>query len=865
MRIVFAASEASPFAKTCGMADAVSHLAAAVARLGHNVSIFLPYHRKFVEQAFDQDPTLRRVEATGKTVAVQLADRLVTAELFTTSIANGQVPVILIDQPEFYARPSLYRAAGRDYHDNCESYCFFSRAVFEAIGALGIDPDVIHAHDWQTALIPAFAATTHRQRPGRERIATVFTIHNIAFQGQFPPESMTFTGIDRNHYNWQEMEAYGHLNLLKSGIVFCDLVTTVSPGHAIELRQPEFGFGLDGALKSRGDALSGILLGVDTTIWNPECDPHIAHSYSAENWRELKPLCKKDLQERFGLPVRPDVPMLGMITRLVAQKGFDILLEGAKRILAHDLQIVVLGTGEICYETALSELCRQHPEKIATRTFEETLAHRVEAGSDIYLMPSRYEPCGLHQLYGMLYGTVPVVSATGGLASSVVPVSDATLKDRTATGFLISEHTPEALAREIERAITLYRQPDLWAQLVESGLAQDWSWHRAATEYSALYEKAVRSRDAHHPAVTSFSARTAEFQVLDAIVVKNDRETARIELCVGDVTRMPVDQRVDALVVSAFPNDYHPLAGSLMGALDAAGVSIRRLSQAPARDLRTDFSCWLSRPLKESESRTFQRILCFEPLRKGSAPEQVGDLFRAIAAVAFDDPPIRSVATPILASGYQRQSPVIMLEALVERAREYLKRGFPISVLRIVAHPPDYLMEAERAHYMERIISTFRDLRRMTPTHSTAVARDRAIYEYDLFVSYARPDGPEAGLLVESVRSAMPEARIFLDTRSISRGESWQHTVYSSLDDCWKMIALYSPSYLRSKPCIEELNIGLCRSRNEERPVVYPIYLATAKLPTYMELVNYMDCRECNREKLAAAGRDLVLEMMSSR
>jgi len=308
---------------------------------------------------------------------------------------------------------------------------------------------------------------------------------------------MLLTALDWKYFNWKQMEFYNQLNLLKTGIVFADVVTTVSPTYAREIQTPEFAYGLDGVLRSRRDDLVGILNGVDTKIWNPQTDPALPANYSIVDVEEGKRACKRKLQEEFGLPVREDVPLFAMISRLTDQKGLDLIAQGADMLLARDLQLCVLGNGEAKYQDLLVELSKRSPEKVTVRIgFDEALAHRIEAGADLFLMPSRFEPCGLNQMYSLIYGTVPVVRAVGGLADSVVDASPDNLAHGTATGFSFSEYSADALVKTIDRALALYGNKPEWLRLVRSGMNQDWSWRRSALQYVRVYEKALTRRRA---------------------------------------------------------------------------------------------------------------------------------------------------------------------------------------------------------------------------------------------------------------------------------------------------------------------------------------------------------------------------------
>mgnify|MGYP002526085338 CR=1 FL=1 len=494
MRIVMASSEAVPFAKTGGLADVASSLSKSLARAGHDVWLIVPHYPQAIQQQGDLGVD---IEPTGETLDISIGSKRVAGGILKSSIVGSDVNVLLIDRPEYFDRPGLYQEKGEDFSDNCERFVFFSRAGVEATRQLNIRPDVVHANDWQTGLVPALLALEYRQTPGFEKTASIFTIHNMAFQGQFWHWDMALTGIDWKHFNTREMEYYGDINLLKTGIVFCDIATTVSPTYSREIQTEEFGCGLHGVLCEKGDRLVGILNGVDTDVWNPETDSALAKNYAAprngdvSDMTRAKGACKSDLQKRQGLPVREDVPLFGMISRLTDQKGLDLTVDCFDQAMELDLQMTFLGTGDARYEDFLSDAARRHPEKIATTIgFDDALARRIEAGADIFLMPSRYEPCGLNQMYSQMYGTVPIVRRVGGLADSVVDASGENLQAGTATGFCFDNYESDALLEQIQRAVRSYADRSEWMKLVQTGMQQDWSWKRSAAEYLTVYDRA---------------------------------------------------------------------------------------------------------------------------------------------------------------------------------------------------------------------------------------------------------------------------------------------------------------------------------------------------------------------------------------
>ena len=489
MDILFVSPEVAPFAKTGGLGDVAGALPKALAGLGHRVAVMMPRYL----QACRSDLACTD---TGKTVSVPIMGRPVTGQVFQSTLPGSDVPVFLIHNDDYYGRDGLYvdPTTRTDYPDNCERFVFFSRAVLEAADALDLRPDVVHVNDWQTGLIPVYVRTLYAGRRAVSHAATLFTVHNLAFQGLFWHWDMKLTGLDWELFNWRQLEFYGKLNCLKGGLVFADLLNTVSPRYAREVQSEEFGCGLDGVLTQRADDLYGVTNGVDYAVWDPAADPLIPAPYSPDDLSG-KAACKRALLEASGLPPRDRVPVIGIISRLAAQKGFDILGIALDSIMELDVQMVVLGTGHQKYHDLFRAAAARHPEQLAVNlTFSNSLAHQIEAGSDLFLMPSRYEPCGLNQLYSLKYGTVPVVRAVGGLADTVVDCTPEALDAGVATGFVFEKHNPDALLRTVERAVDCYRRPADWGRLIRAGMDQDWSWARSAREYVALYERARAKR-----------------------------------------------------------------------------------------------------------------------------------------------------------------------------------------------------------------------------------------------------------------------------------------------------------------------------------------------------------------------------------
>ncbi|WP_437230866.1 glycogen synthase GlgA [Planctomicrobium sp. SH661] len=486
MRILLATSEAVPYAKTGGLADVATGLSKALADAGHDVTLVLPLYRRII-------PESRRGEPVA-IIGVDLRHSTVKATVRRAILPGTNVEVLLVDQPTFFDRKSLYTENGTDYPDNAERFIFFSRAVVEIAQTL-TRSNIIHVNDWQTALIPGLIKYERTQGGRFINTGTVLTIHNMAFHGQFPGWQMELTGLPQEYFNWQQLEYYGHLNLLKAGISMADMVTTVSPTYAREICQPEYGYGLDPLLLQRGDSLVGILNGVDTKEWNPQVDEHLPARFSAETFPVGKAKCKATLQADMGLEVRPDAMLFGMVSRLTDQKGLDLITSKADEILAADVQMVFLGTGDRWFEDFLRSLQERYPGKVAVQIgFNERLAHRIEAGADAYLMPSRFEPCGLNQQYSLIYGTVPIVHAIGGLADSVTDATPENLGQKRGTGFVFYDYNPDAFISTVWRAVGMYQHhKEDWENIVRAGMTKDLSWDQSAQAYVKVYERALEA------------------------------------------------------------------------------------------------------------------------------------------------------------------------------------------------------------------------------------------------------------------------------------------------------------------------------------------------------------------------------------
>ena len=487
MRLLFASSEVVPFSKTGGLADVSGALPVEISKLGADVAVFMPAYPGIYHVGVE-------FQDTGVELPVQIGKKNVQGRLLKATNTEQGVTVFAVHQPEYFDRAGLYGESGTDYEDNCERFVFFCRSILEAIARIGWWPDLIHANDWQTSLIPAYLKTELAGTPGYESIATLLTIHNLAYQGSFWHWDMLLTGLDWKYFNWQQMEFFGRLNLLKSGIVFADAINTVSPTYAQEIQSNELGCGLDGVLRHRQNVLSGILNGIDPKQWNPQTDPLIAVNYDVQSWRQGKSACKSALLKRWGIEPQPNVPLIGIISRLASQKGWSLILQIMRHWLdQHEAQWVILGTGQQEYEQELAGLAKNYPDKFALELgFSNELAHWIEAGADIFLMPSQYEPCGLNQLYSLTYGTIPVVRATGGLADTVIDANQENIDKGIANGFQFQDFNSEPLNQALLHAVQTYsEQPERWQMLVENGMRQDWSWSASAKKYLRLYERVV--------------------------------------------------------------------------------------------------------------------------------------------------------------------------------------------------------------------------------------------------------------------------------------------------------------------------------------------------------------------------------------
>ena len=468
MNVAFITSEVVPFSKTGGLADVAGSLPAALERLGVEVKVVSPLYPSVRRHALEQVPNLVTVPLGGRTAwgAVRRSGRH-----------------YFLEHDFFFSRAGLYGNGTGDYADNPARFVFLMRGALDFLAQAGRPPDIIHVHDWQTALVPLYLKTLYCDRFPNTR--SVLTIHNLAYQGRFWKGEMPMTGFGWHRFNFLDLEYHDDVNFLKGGLVHADALTTVSPTYAHEIQRGEYGYGLDGVIRSRASSLRGILNGIDADEWNAEKDPYLPARFSPGSL-EGKARCKASLQQRFGLPERPDAPLFCLVGRLAEQKGVELFLRSAETILRDDLQIVILGSGEHHLERSVDHLAARHRGKVGVYIgFDNGLAHQMLAGSDALIVPSRYEPCGLTQLYALKYGTIPVVRSTGGLVDTVEP---------GVTGIRFDHYTPEGLEWAVRETVGSYLDRERWRRMQLSGMAKDFSWDASAREYLKLYQSLVGNR-----------------------------------------------------------------------------------------------------------------------------------------------------------------------------------------------------------------------------------------------------------------------------------------------------------------------------------------------------------------------------------
>lgn len=485
LKILFAAAEVAPLMKTGGLADVAYALPKMLCEMGHDVRVAMPCYRGVPLE--DRGVPVASCEA-------HLGGGVVRGALRESILPGTDVPLYLIEHEQFFDRERPYDSGGGEYQDNVARFSFFSRALLNGVRATGWRPDVVHCNDWHTALMPAYLKTHLAHDAFWGGTPSLFTIHNLMYQGRYPAWLLPDTGLGWELFTPEYLEFYGDINLMKTGIAFADKVNTVSRRYAKEIQSEEFGHGLDGLLRHRSSDLSGILNGVDYSEWNPANDKHLPKFFDAEHL-DARGACKEKLQEEFGLPKR-DVPLFGMATRLVWQKGLDIVAEALPKLLQRDIQIALLGTGDAVFEQFFSDLASRFPAKFGARIqYDAGIAHRIHGGADFYLMPSHFEPSGLSQLYSLAYGSVPIVRKTGGLGDSIRDCTRANIDKGRATGIVFSAPSADDFTRAITRAERLYENRDQFRRVQIAGMGQDFSWTRSADHYVRLYRQIVKGAE----------------------------------------------------------------------------------------------------------------------------------------------------------------------------------------------------------------------------------------------------------------------------------------------------------------------------------------------------------------------------------
>lgn len=487
LKVLFATPEANPFAKTGGLADVSGALPKFLKALGCDIILIMPYYRMVKESG-------QPIRYLAEEIEVPFGNETIKAEIYK-GILDESVTVYFIGRDEFFDREYLYSTPKGDYFDNAERFIFFSKGVLILAQHLGFLPDIIHHHEWQTGLISAYLKSIYKDDPFFSKTASIFTIHNIAYQGIFKKEKFSLTGLPVEMYNPEGIEFWERINFMKAGIVYADVINTVSKKYSLEIQTPEYGYGLDGILRKRREDLFGIINGVDYEEWNPSHDPYIKSNYTLNDLSGKKE-CKKDLIREFNLsPTLEKCPILGMISRLTDQKGFDILFEILDEVMSFDIGLVILGSGEEKYHKLFNQVSQKFPKKFGIKiAYDNRLAHMIEAGSDIYLMPSKYEPCGLNQIYSLKYGTIPIVRATGGLDDTIVDYDSVTKKGN---GFKFKNYDSKEFLNQIKKAIEYYYQPEHWNELIKNAMNSNYSWERSAEAYLELYQRALEKKRLH--------------------------------------------------------------------------------------------------------------------------------------------------------------------------------------------------------------------------------------------------------------------------------------------------------------------------------------------------------------------------------
>jgi starch synthase len=483
-KVLFVSPEVVPFAKTGGLADVSGSLPRYLKKLGCDIRVALPFYRTAREKKLPYETLFKDVE-------IPIKGEILKADIYQNSL-NGDIPVYFVKHDEFYDRKNLYGTSKGGYLDNAERFIFFCRSILELCRKANFEPDIIHCHEWQTGLIPAYLKTLYNKDKLFSKTATLYSIHNVAYQGIFGKEVFEKTCLPKRFFSSNGVEHYGKINFMKAGIIYADIINTVSQKYSEEIQTEEYGCGLQRILKDRANVLFGVMNGVDYTEWNPETDKFIVANYNA-NDLSGKMKCKEDLLLQFNLPISlKNLPLLGVVSRLAEQKGFDLLAETLDDLMAYDIGFILLGTGNEIYHKLFQEFARRYPERIGVYiAYDNKLAHKIEAGADIFLMPSRYEPCGLSQIYSLKYGTIPLVRATGGLDDTI---QDYNSKDGTGNGFKFGEYKANAFLDKVKEALKIFSKREKWDQLMKNAMSEDFSWERSAKVYLGLYEKALSMR-----------------------------------------------------------------------------------------------------------------------------------------------------------------------------------------------------------------------------------------------------------------------------------------------------------------------------------------------------------------------------------
>ncbi|MFT3870867.1 MAG: glycogen synthase GlgA [Nibricoccus sp.] len=480
MKIVHAASELFPYVKTGGLADAVGALSSTLADRGHEVAVFVPGYRAVLDHklAAGAERLLK--------LKIELGDSFASGEVRMFS-PKKNLKIYIVCREEYFDRKGIYGTGERDFEDNQNRYIFFCKGVVATLQMENLRADIVHCHDWQTALLPALLRHAEQRHGTMLALKTVFTIHNIAFQGLFPMRSFYRTNLPDELMSIDGLEYYGQMNFMKAGILFADRVTTVSPRYAQEIQTPQFGCGLDGVIGTRSEDIVGLVNGIDTAVWNPAVDEHLPARYTAADLSG-KAKCRTELLTRAGFDPETKAPVFGMVCRLTEQKGIDLVLSNADFFVKNDCRLIVLGTGDARFEKALRELAANAPAKVALMArLDETMSHVLEAGSDFFLMPSLFEPCGLNQMYSQAYGTVPLVSRVGGLYDTVI---DAGTDPAAGTGITFPP-TSQGLRHGLDRALKMFADKKTYATVQAKGMARDFSWTHASLAYERLYDESL--------------------------------------------------------------------------------------------------------------------------------------------------------------------------------------------------------------------------------------------------------------------------------------------------------------------------------------------------------------------------------------